>query len=891
MLGRRPHLIWLTLVACGGDPGSPTTEPPAPPPQAVALVVQAGGEQAAEPRTATSVRPAVVARAANGAPVASVAVTFAVDSGGGTVTEATVTTGADGVAAVGSWVLGPNEGRHVLVATAGSLPPVRFVATAAVPARAVAEADFASGTLSISAGPLAGTRLEVPANAFPSPARWSIEQRSPQGWPARRGVHPIGAMVVIRRSAAGRARAPMRLTLPARVPAGTRPVVVMRDSASGAIDVLPLVDADSTSVTAVAFHFDASAIRSGPSVTSARATVAARTTNTGYAAQVVVSAVPVAELDKDQFSNFVPGRDDWEFLPLPQAVEDPAAGSAMPAGLVLSSLARMTVPGLAPLHGLHRQVAGVPNSNRVGFRAGADLGQALPDQLVASVLALRLTTRATIADQLAHDWLKAALYITGLPQLAFAAVGNQGWVPLVAYRAAGGHVALANPWQPGDSTFSVPFSNGQFAPFSVVTFVTNRTPVSTPAQWLSIASTMQLVNVPDITAALADWEAGRYPAGYVRPVLGQDQLDQSVRVRARGGFVEDTVIYATQDTTQLWVECGACLLPLLTSPLAAKGVAPFAALVAGSTPLANIGSTAPSGALLADTTSRDDRVGFLVSESDGSYARWLDFRWLRLKRWRLAPHAPASWDYNSAADWHVTLSGPTLPPHRVRWTFGEGATPLVQTSGSLTVRVTLTPAQSVGDSIPVRVEVLRAADDSVLAVRKARFPAPRPMQWRLTSFAQVGTCCWFNEIGDMRQNPGAWVLFAFPTATSGTGPWPTPGVYLQRNPATGGSVAWQAGALTQPMAHTVNTPGTTIEGAFSWTGSASSGTITGKATYLEASPCLNRYLFTITATKSPGGISGTITGYVRSWKQLPCAGPPDQSPVLFTAHFTGVPVP
>ncbi len=68
-----------------------------------------------------------------GGGVAGVVVTFAVASGGGSVTSATPTTGSDGVATVGSWTLGVNAGPNTMTATipgAGvSGNPATFTAT------------------------------------------------------------------------------------------------------------------------------------------------------------------------------------------------------------------------------------------------------------------------------------------------------------------------------------------------------------------------------------------------------------------------------------------------------------------------------------------------------------------------------------------------------------------------------------------------------------------------------------------------------------------------------------------------------------------------------------------------------------------------------------------
>ncbi len=65
----------------------------------------------------------------DGAPAAGVLVTFAVASGGGSVTGGSQTTNLSGIAAVGSWTLGSLTGANTLTATVVGLPPVLFTAT------------------------------------------------------------------------------------------------------------------------------------------------------------------------------------------------------------------------------------------------------------------------------------------------------------------------------------------------------------------------------------------------------------------------------------------------------------------------------------------------------------------------------------------------------------------------------------------------------------------------------------------------------------------------------------------------------------------------------------------------------------------------------------------
>ena len=79
--------------------------------------------------TAVPVAPSVQVKDGYGNPVANVTVTFAPSQGAGSVTGATRTTGADGIATVGSWILGTSAGTNILAATVGTLTPVNFFAT------------------------------------------------------------------------------------------------------------------------------------------------------------------------------------------------------------------------------------------------------------------------------------------------------------------------------------------------------------------------------------------------------------------------------------------------------------------------------------------------------------------------------------------------------------------------------------------------------------------------------------------------------------------------------------------------------------------------------------------------------------------------------------------
>jgi len=220
---------------------------------------------------------------------------------------------------------------------------------------------------------------------------------------------------------------------------------------------------------------------------------------------------------------------------------------------------------------------------------------------------------------------------------------------------------------------------------------------------------------------------------------------------------------------------------------------------------------------------------------------------------------------------------------RYRYTMTGSSGTLSVPTGVLTtapqVTYTANPNAEGGATIQVEVvTVVAGVEIRSLGTGQAQLSTPRPfVAWRLTSWSQTNTGNACTQIGDQAQNPGLWIIFAFPTATPGAaGIWPTPGVYLAR-PVPNGSVTW--GTVPVPLAHTLNAA-PNIEGAMSWTGDAQSGSVTGRATTIQANPNQNICLFTIDATKSGGQLSGTITGTYRPG-----------SAQAFTATFTAELVP
>ena len=122
----------LTVTAAGVT-GSVTFNAAAvaAPPQSIAIANAASNNQSAPAGSAVAIAPSVKVSDASGNGVGGVPVTFAVATGGGSITGATTTTNSAGIAQVGSWTLGTTAGTNTLTATSGALSgsPLTFTAT------------------------------------------------------------------------------------------------------------------------------------------------------------------------------------------------------------------------------------------------------------------------------------------------------------------------------------------------------------------------------------------------------------------------------------------------------------------------------------------------------------------------------------------------------------------------------------------------------------------------------------------------------------------------------------------------------------------------------------------------------------------------------------------
>ncbi|MFZ4628895.1 MAG: hypothetical protein ACOYNR_11255, partial [Blastocatellia bacterium] len=164
---------------------------------ATQLAINAGNNQVGTAGTAVPIAPSVLVRDALGNPVAGISVTFAVVSGGGSVTGATQTTNASGIATVGSWTLGTGLGTNTLTATSPGLTgsPLTFTATATAGVVAGGSSVVAQNGREIGPGSIV-TITQTLTNSTSTPIASVYEATLPTSLIALSCAAPIGACAI-----------------------------------------------------------------------------------------------------------------------------------------------------------------------------------------------------------------------------------------------------------------------------------------------------------------------------------------------------------------------------------------------------------------------------------------------------------------------------------------------------------------------------------------------------------------------------------------------------------------------------------------------------------------------------------------------------------------------
>lgn len=696
----------IALSACGGaDASAPPSGPtgpnvPSPPASPVLTLSVAGGDaQTAIPGTAVSVAPSVMIKNDQGVAVSGVAVTFEVDSGGGQVVGSSQVTGSDGIARVTSWVLGRSEASNVLRVTSGALAAVRVRASGVFPAAPGGGKLLGGGSISPAGGTLTaagpdstvrGISITAPAGTLGIPFSLTVVGGASANFKGKGDIAPITPLIGVRSSTAALLSKPLKITIRARIPANTFPVITLVDTATGLRAILPTVDYTDTSVTAYAVHLDNRKVSTPfnpPGAQFAARTSSARTFGgfSGLRASVqfdppddeveqaddaqttmLIDAIPTELLNRDIDTGFRPSKHGWEWAPLMTSI------GATQWGATFTALWRYAYDPQNALFGLYQKAKGVPESNRQGIRWAAVAQQKI-NLKYARGLGNNDGFKADAWDKNINNILRAAMVRAIRPEPQLVVLGNSGAenpgaedrgfdagvYAVVAYRIAGDNVYIYDAAAPGDDGRRLVFGSEGMLPFF-------------PGQQNTIGYDKPIAGNTQALVPLSRLATDYYLM--LKDEVGDDRFASSTPA-VRVGTVRDTVWAA--DTTRLWFRCALCTrgvqptgTPPLQGPLVAANI--FTATAPNTWTSAN-GGMIGNGVLLSSTAG-DRTYGFvhILPNAQGKLG-WHDWSTLVARR---IPADIAASATDPAAGAEVTLSltldQTKLPSnYTVEWLYGD----------------------------------------------------------------------------------------------------------------------------------------------------------------------------------------------------------------------------
>lgn len=722
-------------------------------------------------------------------------------------------------------------------------------------------------TVSKSGDPLNGLTLTVPSGAYPGTLDITIGSSSNKNLPAANGIVPISPLVHVVTSAGGYANGAITFKVPAPVPANTFPVVVLYDSTTGALEPMTTIAYDGSTVTAITGHLSQPSI---PSPSAARANgrfvgnvAAASSGPDSLFIAFGVFAIPVSVLNQDWDTNFRPGVNDWE-MPI-EATE--AAPKVPILGVAATELWYFnSQASTIPLNGRFPAVRTVPLSDTIGFHWASLIDTQVSNQVnsyLSSAYA-SVTTGPASFDSLQFDNIRALFAIptlnAGRPVPVFVDLQNAAhtiFYFVVAYRASGNKIYVADPVSPGDGAEFLQLASGGMTPYvnpkypPGTSFVT---PLATPLG-LAVALPALASSYPGAVAGTAG--ASLFPASAFYSWSGQ---------------LYDTAYVV--DTLRFWAQCAGCQYGLTStlSPAPSANVesSNYMYFLTNGVATDSIGSLSSNG-LLVTKASVDSRgpgqftlgVPIFSSASAGQstltgiVGRWLDWHQITFTHLQGTVTLPAGGALVGDPDTLQVSFDPSLLPADVayQWTFGDSSpTATVQHSG------TVIHSYATTGTFPITVKVVDNRNGQVIARADTTLNGANVELWKIQSLTWL-----YTTANGVRQDTATSDVVldilpgTVPTLIALNGPPFPGGDYDEAGfgfvSPTDSAQHW---AQFHPIALAISGPHAPIDVfAYSNTGTATSGTITGKAIQAHTGVVSNSG-FTVNLTKNGSTLSGYI---------------------------------
>lgn len=561
-------LSLIALGACGGGGDSPSTGTPTQPttpttpnppatnntPASVSIV--AGDAQSGESGTRLPNALSVLVRNSAGTPVSGVTVDFSVDSGGGSLSSASATTTAEGVATSGLWTLGA-VGNNVVIARVASLPVVKFRSIAVSPAvrtlieRTTIPAGGGTITYRKPGDPLDGLTVTVPARSYATATSWTITADSVTRPTLPAGFTQVGPTLTVDNGSA-HADSIMSLSMPTAAATDDAVAPFYFDAATGYLEPIPIVERSAGTVGLATRHFSRDLLALpgvDPGVSAARSALIAggAALRAFGAVKVVWVKTPRAQLAGTYTSGFMAGQDNWEF--------ENRGHFASPRG----SCEGMSITALHYWYFLKRN--GAPSLYHRFDKSLTDLldnvqGQRYASAVQADYLAYaaahgdqvqklitEATQRGTKLEELTPSWIVLTLKLLKQPVL-IGLLGESAGHAVIATAAtydpatAVTTVTFVDPNVPTQSR-TMRFQGGTLTPVALSTKANDPQITFTRAYAIAVSAELPLADISRRWAEFQQQRAGAnlypadYRAEYLNPLTDNwERLTDTVRTTA-----------------------------------------------------------------------------------------------------------------------------------------------------------------------------------------------------------------------------------------------------------------------------------------------------------------------------------------------------------------------
>ena len=721
-------------------------------------------------------------------------------------------------------------------------------------------------TVSKSGDPLNGLTMTVPSGAFSGALKVTIGSSSNKNLPTANGIAPISPVVHVVTSAGGYAKGAITFKIPATVATNTFPVVVLYDSATKTIEPMTTIAYDGSSVTAITGHLSQPSILSP---TAARVAGRSAPMAGGAAAggpdslfiAFGVYAIPYSVLNQDWDTHFRPGVNDWE---MPATATEGAPGSTL-LGVAATELWYFNSRASStPLNGRFPAIKNAPLSDTIGFH-WTSLIDYLVDNQINSYLSSAydsVTHGHANRDSLQFDQIRASFALPslngGVPLPVFVDLQSplvQSYYYLIAYRATGNRIYVADPVSPGDSSLFLQLVAGGMTPYQNPIYkqgVSFNAPLATS---LGLA-----IPLAPLASSYADAAAGTVGTSLF-PTSG---------FYSWSGQLYDTMYVV--DTLRFWAQCARCQYGFTTtlSPAPSANVESSYNIyrISGGLVTDSNGALGSNGLLLSNasfTPGTQATFGVPLASADaagavkssGGKARWLDWQQITITNLQGTVALPTGGILVNDPDTLQVSFQPNLLPANVayQWSFGD-STPTVTVQNNAAVQHSFAKA----GTLTTTVQVIDNRNNQVIARVDTTINPANVELWQIQSFTWLHTLI-NGVVSDSAHSTLAFTIQpnTVPTLIALNGP-PFPGGYY---PEAGFGFAsppdsaqeW-AQVKPTPLAISAAYPPIDVFG-YTNTGTATSGTITGQSIEAHTGVVTNSG-YTVNLTKKGSMLNGYI---------------------------------